>query len=74
MKLPCICKGNWRSIIHESEPFFGKTYIDEKGKSFVFAGVMHSDDDYYYVMWNKKKTVFLSCVGSIESCGYTLKK
>jgi hypothetical protein len=33
---------------------------------------MHAEDDYYYVLWNKKNTEFLSCVGSIETFGYTL--
>ena len=73
MKLRCICKGNWRTIIHESEPLFNKIYIDEKGKEYHFSGVMHADDDYYYVLWSPKKTMFLSCVGSIEGYGYTMK-
>jgi hypothetical protein len=73
MKLRCICKGNWRTIIHESEPLFNRVYIDEKGKEFIFSGVMHSDDDYFYVLWSPKKTMFLSCVGSIEGFGYTLR-
>jgi len=73
MRLRCICKGNWRAIIHESEPLFNKIYIDGEGEEYVFSGVMKADDDYYYVLWNPKKTMFLSCVGSIEGYGYTLK-
>ena len=72
-KLRCICKGNWRAIIHESRPLFNKIYIDKKGKEYHFSGVMQGDDDYYYVLWSPKKTVFLSCVGSIGGHGYTLK-
>ena len=68
-KLPCICKGNWRSIIHESEPLFGKRFRYKKGGTYTFAGVMHSEDDYYYVMWSEKKTNFLSCVGNIVGWG-----
>ena len=70
MKSRCICKGNWRTIIHESEPLFNKIYVDTKGKKYHFSGVMHAEDDYYYVLWSPKKTMFLSCVGSIEGYGY----
>jgi hypothetical protein len=44
--------------------------VDTKGKKYHFSGVMHGDDDYYYVLWSPKKTMFLSCVGSIEGYGY----
>lgn len=74
MKLKCICKGNWRTIIHNSEPLFGKKYMDKDGNKFVFYGVMHDEDDYYYVLWNQEKSIFLSCVGSIEMYGFVLEE
>ena len=73
----CICKGNWRLIIKESEPTLGKRYKDKiNGEEYIFFGVVHSADDYYYGMWNIKteKNVLLSCVSSIEGHGYILVK
>lgn len=29
--LPCICEGNWRNIIKESEPLMGKVLLDYNG-------------------------------------------
>lgn len=71
-ELPCICEGNWREIIHDSEPLFNKKYKDEKGDIFIFIGVMHGDDDYYYCLWRGNDMHLLSCVGSIEMHGYVL--
>jgi len=72
----CICKGNWRKIVAESEPFLNKNFIDRKGNEFIFFGVVHGNDDYYYGMWpvGDYKPVLLSCVGSIECHGYVLKE
>lgn len=68
----CICKGNWRAIIKESEPLFNKKFVDDKGDVFVFFGVVHADDDYYYGMYDRRKHTLrlLSCVGSIEGHGF----
>jgi len=71
-ELACICKGNWRTIIKESEPLFGKKFKDTDGDVYVFIGVLHGDDDYYYCMWRKENMSLLSCVGSIEQHGYSL--
>jgi hypothetical protein len=72
----CICKGNWRNIVKDSEPLFDKIYLDRDGEECVFFGVIHGADDYYYGMWNIKtgRSSLLSCVGSIEGFGYTLKE
>lgn len=67
----CICKGNWRLIIKESEPLLGSKYIDENGRVYTFIGVMYRDDDYYYCLWRGSDMQLLSCVGSIEMAGYT---
>jgi hypothetical protein len=66
----CICKGNWRSIVAESEPLFDSRFVDEHGKEYRFAGIVHAADDYYYLMQSKEGTRLLSCVGSIEGWGF----
>jgi len=72
----CICRGNWRDIIKATEPLIGKkfAYADILGTYHRLLGVLHGDDDYYYVMYEleSERCKFLSCVGSIESHGYTL--
>jgi hypothetical protein len=74
----CICQGNWRAIIKEHEPLLGKKfeYNDSYGTYHTFVGVLHGDDDYYYVMYEivSERCKFLSCVGSLKSHGYTLVK
>lgn len=71
----CICKGNWRLIVKESEPLLDKIYICSMGWEWIFFGIIHGSDDYYYGMWSKElqKLRQLSCVGSIDSHGYKLK-
>lgn len=71
----CICKGNWRKIIKDSEPLLDKIYIrDMNNEAYRFIGVMHSSDDYYYCMMNMHgKLEMLSCVGYIENFGYELE-
>jgi len=65
---------NWRNIIKKSTPFFNRKYLDRDGEEQVFVGVVHAEDDYYYLMWNipSGKSNLLSCVGDIEGFGYTL--
>jgi hypothetical protein len=71
----CICQGNWRQIVKESEPFLDKAYVNKKGKKYYFFGVVHGNLDYYYGMYSRKHgMVLLSCVGSIEGHGFKLKK
>ena len=74
----CICKGNWRAIVQENEHLIGKkfAYNDGYGTYHIFVGVMHGDDDYYYVMFEiaSERCKFLSCVGSLETHGYELVK
>jgi hypothetical protein len=70
----CICKGNWRKIVQETEPLIGKTFLDNRGKPYVLFGIVHGGDDYYYGMCSIPDfTVeLLSCVGSIKTAGFTL--
>ena len=68
----CICKGNWRSIVNETEHLLDKLFRDSKGDEYRFFGIVHGSDDYYYGMYRKGsgKIMLLSCVGSIEGHGY----
>lgn len=67
-ELPCICKGNWRSIVDKAEPLIYRKYQRLRdGAIFEFFGVVHGSDDYYYGMWSKEHgLVLLSCVGNID--------
>jgi len=68
----CICKGNWRLIVSQTEHLLGKTFRRDDGKEYWFFGVVHAEDDYYYGMWGNGELRLLSCVGSIEGHGYKL--
>jgi hypothetical protein len=72
--LKCICEGNWRLIIKESEALLDKKFIDKNGVLHVFSGIMHCTDDYYYAMFNmkNKKIDLYSCVGSLSGFGFEL--
>jgi len=69
----CICYGNWRNIIRRYEECLGNNYINLYTDTLhKFIGIMHGDDDYYYVMYNykTKQSHFLSCVGWMSDHGY----
>jgi hypothetical protein len=68
----CICFGNWREIVKEVGPLFGKHYRDPSGCLFDFFGLVHRGDDFYYGMSGISGLRLLSCVGSIESYGFNL--
>ena len=68
----CICEGNWRKIIEENTPLFGRKYKGRNGDIYTFCGVMWGDDDFYYSMWREGDMQLLSCVGYIESFGFEL--
>ena len=74
----CICQGNWRLIIKESEHLFGKKFMSGEYE-YIFLGVLHGEDDYYYVMWNTnpkdqitRRYELLTCVGDLAGHGYNL--
>lgn len=69
----CICHGNWRKIIAESEPRLNKTFLDDKGVPHVFFGVVHGSDDYYYgLLPQNSPPILLSCACDIEDYGFAL--
>lgn len=68
----CICKGNLREIIKETEHLFGRFY-EYKGQKYRFFGVVIAEDDYYYGMYNEKMGMrLLSCAGYIEGFDFKL--
>lgn len=70
----CICAGNWRTIISESEPLLGRLFMKD-GASHRFIGVLHADDDYYYCFLDMNGNLArCSCVVDIEQYGYILDK
>lgn len=72
----CICKGNWRAIIKGCQKLIGEIF-SSRGNDYRFFGVVWAEDDFYYGMQRlhgDKRTALLSCVGSIEMYGYTLKQ
>jgi hypothetical protein len=70
----CICRGNWRKLVAEYEPFLGKQYKSFHGDVYTFFGLVHASDDYYFGMSEDctKKVILLSCVGDIEAFDFTL--
>ena len=71
--LPCICEGNWRLIVDDTQHLLDKKFIDENEKEWYFFGIVHGSDDYYYGMSDDDHKVrLLSCVGSFEGHGFTL--
>lgn len=70
----CICEGNWREIVAEYEPLFDRIYEDETGAKCRFVGIVHASDDYYYLLMDEHgKCILATCVGSLETNGFTLK-
>jgi hypothetical protein len=67
----CICHGNWRNIVADCQDQLGQSFNDDKGEVYNFFGVVLSEDDYYYGMFRKGQLRLLSCVGSLESHGFT---
>jgi len=74
----CICKGNvkgnWSSIVKDTEALLGKDFVNDKGDKYRLFGVVHGADDYYYGLSGVKtgKILMLACVGDLESFGLKL--
>lgn len=64
--------GMWWSIVADHAHLIGKQFRDErKGHRFMFFGLVHADDDYYYGMYSEKHGLrLLSCVGDSETFGF----
>ena len=63
----------WREIVSESRPLYDNKFVRD-GAEYTFVGVVDASDDYFYLMVpsdDKLRPVLLSCVGSIETHGFT---
>ena len=64
---------NWTDLVHDWEPLIGRTFTHEDGREFTFIGLLHGQDDFYFVMWRENETIrLLTCVGVPEQMGFTL--
>lgn len=70
--LNCICEGNWRIIVKECENLIGKKFCDKDGNQYRFFGIVWGEDDFYYGMSRDGNVRLLSCVGNLETNGFTL--
>lgn len=72
-KEACICRGNWRSIVKETEKYFGLWFKDEAGKPWRLSGILWADDDFYYAFIGPmREALYASCVGDLKTNGFTL--
>lgn len=71
----CICEGNWRNIIKESDPLIGKWFLDKNGKHWKFQGVLWAEDDFYYLFRDTShKCTYITCCVTLEQAGMRLMK
>lgn len=65
---------NWARLIKEcegGEGLFDKKFQDKNGKVYRFAGLVHDNEDYSYLMLDKEgRALFLSCVGTFDMHGF----
>lgn len=66
---------NWKILISECKGLYDKTFTYSDGGKYVFFGLVHTDEDYYYGMRNKQtmEVKLLSCVGNFETHGYKME-
>lgn len=61
---------NWKELVKDYESLIGNKYLDEEGKEYIFIGLLHGQDDFYYVMWSERTVRLLTCVGVPEQMGF----
>ena len=60
-------KDNWTLIVKEYYPKIGFRYKDHSGVEYLFFGLVHAEDDYYYgLMSNDGKMRLATCVSGLE--------
>lgn len=64
---------NWSNLIDEYDSLIGEKYLDDDGNEHIFIGLLHGQDDYYFVMWREGKVKLLTCVGIPEQMGFRLR-
>lgn len=65
---------NWNNLVDEYDSQIGKTYLDVYGNEHIFLGLLHGQDDFYYVMWRDGKVTLLTCVGTPDNQGFQLSE
>lgn len=61
---------NWTRLVDEYDPLIGNKYLDDEGKEHIFIGLLHGQDDFYFVMWRAGRVRLLTCVGIPEQMGF----
>lgn len=71
LKYNLLMDKNWISLVERYDSLINTKWIDESdGVEYIFDGLLHASDDYYYMMRNiaTGKTLWISCCGVLESC------
>ena len=66
---------NWKLIVEEMYDKIGMVYEDTAtGELYRMFGLVHGESDYYYGLYgiDGEGLALISCVGSLENCGYKL--
>jgi hypothetical protein len=61
---------NWTRLVEKYDSLIDSIYIGDDGLEYVFVGLLHGSDDYYFVMWHDGVVRFLTCVGTPEQMGF----
>ena len=68
----CVCEGNFRSIVYETDHLIGKKFKDGVDKVYTFFGIVYGKDDFYYGMTDEdNRCLLLSCTGSFKMYNFT---
>ncbi len=67
---------NWNLLIRECEGLYDRTFTYSDGNEYLFFGLVHTDEDYYYGMKRRgtNEILLLSCVGDFETHGFNLNE
>ena len=70
-KYKCVCDGNFREIVIDTEPLFETKFKTQSGEICTLHGVLFASDDFYYCLTgNNGRCILSSCVGSLEDSGF----
>lgn len=72
---PGRCVGDtWISLLDKYEHLIGSKYKDKKNKTWIFMGLLHGEDDFYFVLNLVGSDIcrLASCVGSLEMDDFKL--